>query len=281
MTKGFCVITIAPSDPGMFSTEFEIAMFSAYFDASVDKDKRIVTVAGFVSRLNKWERFAKEWMQILSVNPRVSYFHMTDFASSRQGWEEWNGKSEMRAKLVSDLVACIAKNTNKGFADTVATTAYEQANAQYMLREELGTPYAIAALACLGGLKKWALRKGVDYRRISVLLEEGDGHQYDLIRRARTEGYNAVPQGKQNLRMFDACDLAAWKSRTIVDDSFERLLWQQDPDSAPRILASLNQLEKAVHMDSHRRTSYESLVSVCQGMTPPISSRSAPTAAVS
>jgi hypothetical protein len=58
-----------------------VAMFTACFDASGTKRMPVLTFAGYVSRVNKWESFEKEWAKILE-RYRVGLFHMTDFASS-------------------------------------------------------------------------------------------------------------------------------------------------------------------------------------------------------
>jgi hypothetical protein len=60
-----------------------IAMFTAYFDASGTSKATVITMAGFVSRVNKWERLEDEWPQPLPSG--ITSFHMTDFVSSRRG----------------------------------------------------------------------------------------------------------------------------------------------------------------------------------------------------
>jgi hypothetical protein len=249
--------------------------FTAHFDASGNSDRRVVTVAGFVSRLGKWEKFQMEWVSILkTANSRVSMFHMTDFVTSVKGWEEWKtGKSADRAKLISDLTACIQRHTNKGFACTIQVANWKRANLEYKIDEELGNPYGVAAIGCLGGLKQWAARKKIDFRDIVVLFEDGDRGQGDMIARVRTEGFNAIPQSKAQIRAFDACDLAAWKAKTLIDDTYERMLWQANPEYSDRIMASLGQLAKIVQNDTHTRMSYEGLIATCQSPDRPISLR--------
>jgi hypothetical protein len=254
-------------------------MFSAYFDASGTSDTRVVTVAGFVSRLSKWERFEPAWRLILqSANPRVTMFHMTDFVTSANGWEEWkSGKSTERAKLIEDLVVCIRKHTNKGFANSIQTAHYRIANAEYRIAEELGNAYAVASMGCLGGLKKWAAKNGIDYRKVLVIFEDGDTGQGEMIAKVRSEGYNAVPQSKKAVRAFDACDLVAWKAKSLIDDSYERMLWKTNPDSAGRVMAALNQLESVVHSDTHTLMTSDGLIRACQAILPmPIGRRGQP-----
>jgi hypothetical protein len=52
-------------------------MFSAYFDASGKRDQPIVVVAGFVSSVQLWAEWEREWLKRLSEDG-ISCFHATD-----------------------------------------------------------------------------------------------------------------------------------------------------------------------------------------------------------
>ena len=73
--------------------------FSAYFDASGTKRSPILTVAGFVGRASKWERFNREWNEIL-VREGVGFMHMTEFVSSRSEFSSWKGQTDRRRECV-------------------------------------------------------------------------------------------------------------------------------------------------------------------------------------
>jgi len=221
-------------------------MFTAYFDASVNKDKSVISVAGFVSRVTKWKRFEKDWRLLLPSS--VSMFHMTDFVSSQQGWEDWKGPdhSERRAVLIAALVSCIKNATNKGFAHTMRVSHYDECDQEYMLSEKYGNPYVVLGLGCLGALDVWANKRKISKRNIVCLFEDGDEGQGTLIKIAREEGFNAIPQSKKDVRAFDACDLAAWKARAMIDDAYERLLHFKDPQAGDRIMNTLDQLEDLI-----------------------------------
>ena len=220
-----------------------MAVFRAYFDATATPDKSVESVAGFVGRVGKWERFEKQWLDLLPET--VSMFHMTDFVSSREGWESWKGPehSKRRAELIEKLVGCIKMATNKGFSLTLRSADYSECDLEYALTEYYGYPYVILGLACLGSLAKWAENKGVPKKNILCFFEDGDLGKGRLIELARVDGFNVIPQSKADIRAFDACDLAAWKSRTVVHDTWERELQMKDPNSAGRILNSLGQVE--------------------------------------
>jgi hypothetical protein len=219
-----------------------LEMFIAYFDAS-RRDKELLTMAGFVSRVYKWRRFEGAWRALLPSG--ITSFHMTDFASHKKGWEPWKGKAEWRAQFVADLIDCIKANTNKGFAVSLLLKNYHSVNARYKLGETIaGGPYRLVGEACLGELRKWAERKRnhIDYRKIRCIFEDGDPGQGHLIKRACSLGWNATSQNKQYTRAFDACDLAAWKTRALYDDSLIRHLHFKNEGNAERLLRTLDQL---------------------------------------
>jgi hypothetical protein len=149
-------------------------------------------------------------------------FHMTDFVSSRAGWESWKGPehSKRRAELVEKLADFIKLTTNKGFSHTLRATDYVECNQEYQLSEYYRCPYVILGLACLGSLANWATKKGISKKNILCIFEDGDEGQGRLIELARADGFNAIPQSKKDIRAFDACDLAAWKTRSVVHDTW-------------------------------------------------------------
>lgn len=236
------------SFPGQSRTSLHhyIAMFTAYFDASGNKQNSVLTVAGFVSRVNRWERFENEWRSLLPSS--VSMFHMTDFVSSQNGWEDWKGpqNGHRRKVLIERLVSCIKGATNKGFTQSLRLRHYHECDREYMLTEKYDQPYVMLGLGCLGALAAWATKKDINKHNILCIFEEGDDGQGTLIKMARDDGFNAIPQSKKDIRAFDACDLAAWKSRAMIDDAWERLLPMKDPDAGARIMRTLEQIEDVI-----------------------------------
>lgn len=149
---------------GAYRDSLPVAVFSAYFDASGTKDSRILTVAGFVSRVSKWNKFDEQWGKILR-REHVTSMHMTDFASSKGEFTEWKGQTEKRQRFVADLVECIRKNTNKGFASSLILPDYREINANFQFDEYVGHPFTLCTRNCLAALKTWARRKNIDTER--------------------------------------------------------------------------------------------------------------------
>jgi hypothetical protein len=187
-------------------------MFTAYFDASGTKRTSVLTVSGFVSRVEKWARFEQEWGSILK-REGINFFHMTDFASSLGEFEGWKGQTERRRKLIQDFVACVKKNTNKGFSCSVVMDDYNAVNKQYLLDENFGMPYVLAGFSCIAYMGKWAAKRSINPKNIVVMLESGDEDQDDLKRRCRDLEHEAFDAPKSDFRAFQAGDLAGWKSK--------------------------------------------------------------------
>jgi hypothetical protein len=122
-------------------------------------------------------------------------------------------------------------------------------------------------MGCLGTLNNWAKRKGIDASKILCIFEDGDEGQGELIRFARSEGFNAIPQSKENIRAFDACDLAAWKLRALIDDALVKKLYSADSEAADKMMKSLGQLED-IARDSKEigRFSMRALVKTCKAL---------------
>jgi hypothetical protein len=170
-------------------------------------------------------------------------FHMTDFVSSQSGWETWKGDGKRRAQLIESLVSCIKCNTNQGFSATLQTKHYNEVNRLCRFKEQFGNPYSFLCLSVLGSLVRWASKKKLDCEKILCLFEDGDEGQGDLIRRATEDGFNAISQGKAEIRAFDTCDLVAWKCRATVDAAFEKQAFQKDPAAAEKSCAPFPKLK--------------------------------------
>jgi hypothetical protein len=217
-------------------------------------------MAGFVSRRANWDCFEREWRALLPLG--LASFHMTDFVSSRRGWEPWrSGHSEDRAKLAEALVACIRRNTNQGFAVSLRMSDYMRFNTEYCLGEAIGGPYSAVGLACLGELLKWAERQDVDHTKIRCVFENGDGGQGALMCRGRMDDIDIGTESKADIRAFDSCDFAAWKTRTVVHDTVVKGRHLKDLVSAERIERSMDQLDPILQLNA--RIAPEVLSELC------------------
>jgi hypothetical protein len=221
-----------------------MGLFRAYFDASGDKRMKAMAFAGFVSRVNKWDRFNEEWPAILARED-LKEFRMTDFVSSQGEFKSWRGQTDRRRRFISDLVKCVKRNTNKGFSSSVFVDDYNRINNDFMLAESIGQPYTLCGYACLGALAKWAINKGERKDRILIAVEDGDEDKGELIARAESDGFKVVPLKKAYVTAFQAGDLVGWKCRTVLQEAL-RLGPQSQEDDRDNILRSLEALEGIV-----------------------------------
>jgi len=234
-------------------------MFTSYFDASGTKRASVLTVAGFISRVGKWDRFNDQWSAILA-SEGVPSFHMTDFVSSKKVFSGWKGQTERRKKFVANLADCIRKNTNKGFGHSVVISDFDEINEGFMLREHAGTPFVMSVRTCLGGVKKWALKKKVPTDHILVMVEKGDEDQGELVDRARLEGFKVIPMLKSDTVAFQAGDMAAWKFRTAIHEvSYGPIAVVEDLENIKR---SLEPVQKLVQNNGVFER--ESLLKLCE-----------------
>jgi hypothetical protein len=220
-----------------------MAIFSAYFDASGTKRDRVLTAAGFVSRVSKWDRFNYEWANILAIE-QVSSMHMTDFVSSKREFQSWKGQSDRRRHFVSKLSDCIRRNTNKGFASSLLLDDWRVLDSEFMLHESAGQPFTLCMRACLGGLARWAINKEVKLGNILVAIERGDEDQTELIRLARSDGFEVESLEKKDAVAFQAGDIAAWKSRTVIQQAVYGQV--KSEEDAENILRSLDPIRTIV-----------------------------------
>jgi hypothetical protein len=195
-----------------------IVMFTAYFDASGNKRSPVLTMAGFVSRVSKWDRFEREWPKLLK-SYGVSSLHMTEFVSAKGQFEGWKGDSARRKKFIDDVVACVKRNTNKGVATSVIISEFNEVNSTFCLAEEVGTPYTMCGMMAIAMVRDWAIKKGIDPKRVLYMIEDGDEDQGKLIERANKDGYKVIPLAKTEAQAFQAGDLAAWKAMAALREA--------------------------------------------------------------
>lgn len=190
-------------------------MFKAYFDASGKSTRRgMMSIAGFVSDVTKWQKFEVEWARILE-REGVSLFHMTDFVSSRGEFAGWKGQTDRRRVFVKDLLECARKYTNKEFGGVIVLRDYERVNRRYQVQEYAGRPYAFCAHYCTRLVRKWQTKNHV--KTVEYFFEQGDEYPGDLIRLCKADGIRPTFLPKDQ-PMFQAADLVAYRTR----DAFER-----------------------------------------------------------
>jgi hypothetical protein len=81
-------------------------MLSAYMDEtghSQDEGQKFVGIAGLIAPAANWEAFERKWKATLEIY-RLPYFHMKEFAHSKQTFKGWESKEAKRQKLFGKLI---------------------------------------------------------------------------------------------------------------------------------------------------------------------------------
>jgi len=235
-----------------------IAMFTIYFDASGNKRTDVMTAAGFVSHVKRWERFEKRWTSILK-SYSVSEFHMTEFVSSVGEFKHFKGQSELRKTFISELIDCVLHHTKRGFVGSLILSDYQEVNRDYMLAEGVGKPYTVCAGGCLSAFKRWLAKRNIQPSSALVFVEAGDEDLGEFVDRARLEGFKAIPMPKSYSPAFQIGDLVAWKCRTTLTNVMKQdISCQEDADNIKR---SLDPVRTIIHVNGVQCK--ESLLTIC------------------
>jgi hypothetical protein len=110
--------------------------YTVFFDES--GDQHIKVFAGFVAANDQWERFEKEWHDVLR-RFEAPPLHMRTFAHSINEFATWKGDEQRRIRFLEALMVVIRIRTRAFFATAVLINGFEDVASQYAsLVPELG-----------------------------------------------------------------------------------------------------------------------------------------------
>lgn len=156
-------------------------MFNVFFDASgAPDDCEAVVVAGFVATAEQWIEFQRNWEDALRAYG-VSELHMRHYAHSLKEYASWKGDQHKRRRFLERLINIIKTRVRHSFVNSVMMDGYRQVDQRYVLNET-NKPYALAGIACLNKVNKWAAQWGIDQKTIAYMFEDGDKDKSDLTR---------------------------------------------------------------------------------------------------
>lgn len=143
---------------------------TAYFDESYSQGENAVyTVAGYLSTVEKWEVFRKEWQALLDRDD-LPPFSMKKFVNP---YDKIYGKwSKSKRKLFNRIQHKLIKECyEQSFATSLIMDAYNAATpAQQM---GLGTPHEFTAIHCLKEIKIYADKNGINPEEMTYVFEQG------------------------------------------------------------------------------------------------------------
>lgn len=191
--------------------------FAAYFDASGGSGQVAKVVAGYLARVEDWERFDCDWRLVLA-HDGVPYFHMREFAHFKGPFKDWHGQDGRRANFLARLVGVCKDHLRCRVSTIVLIKDFVEVDEEYPLSELLDSPYTLASRTCAGKIREW-MRANQYEEPVEHIFEGGDTdfNLATLTKRFQSDGFSApIFKTKKDekgtwLTPFQAADFAAWE----------------------------------------------------------------------
>ncbi len=189
----------------------------ASFDDGGSGDASILCVAGYFFPDEALTPFKREWRRLLGRRR----FHMVDLI---HGQGDFRGLDEPeKDKLARGLIAAIKQHMTLGVVVSVERAAYDKyINEAGDLRNQVGSPFALCALLCLGNSARWMEQEDLPPEETIYSFESGNSNQRDandflnkiIDNPVMDERYRYVSHAfikKNKLPSLDAADLLGWE----------------------------------------------------------------------
>jgi len=192
-----------------------MAMFAAYFDESgTHEGSPAVAVAGFISTVEQWQCFEKEWQDILN-EAGIEFFHMADHQNRHGPYRDWDDLKHRR--ILERFIITARLRCRVPIGASVPREDYRKA---FGISPPF-SPYTFCALQCLAQVGRWAH----DYNHqnpIAYVLESGAGYNKELglisaaisgnERRKHRYRFDSLSLGdKRELKPLQASDIIAYE----------------------------------------------------------------------
>ena len=150
----------------------------AYFDDSgTHAGSEAVTVAGYISTVEQWDMFTREWAAVLA-EWGLGCFHMTDFANKVGKYREWSDQ-ERRFRF-GRLVSIINRHAIASVGIGIPKQAFDQIFPKNAKRF-VGGAYGLAATACFFEAAR-ILEPGYPSARIAYFFEAGTRGSGEILK---------------------------------------------------------------------------------------------------
>jgi hypothetical protein len=170
-------------------------MLTFAFDAAGDESTEYMTVAGFASSANDWDRFSAQWQSRLDSDD-IQFFRAVDannFRGPFQHWYDRPDREQLRRALFSDLMELIKRHAYRKFGCTIVNKDFKESNDE--LRQQFAdSAYSVAARTCEKYARHWALAEWsmCPTMQLATIFEAGDPGQTRLQERLRKD-YGHIP----------------------------------------------------------------------------------------
>jgi Protein of unknown function (DUF3800) len=195
-----------------------LVMLTAYFDESGHPDSGPgLVVAGFVSTVQRWQKFESEWRKELEAFG-VSSLHMKHYTSSQGEYAGWKGNEKKRAAFLARLIRVIKRRTISSIGSAMLLNDYREVDKTYELSEFI-SPYPLCAANCQHKTKVWSQEHGYPIDRIRFIYEDGAKHKGQFVELCEKLGFSSpIFEPKGNIVALEAADLIAYELRKIILD---------------------------------------------------------------
>lgn len=173
----------------MAQASFGSARYVAAFDGSGKESQGCTVVAGFVSSVNDWVAFDKQWSERLKKDG-LEYFHMVDFAACQGQFRAWRGDEQRRVDLLSDLIGIIQSHVYRKFASSVSTPSLGRLSPENRRAFKMNA-YVLAARSSVADVSLWKKTANMAHVPTAYVFEEGDEGEGRLSERMRADGYQS------------------------------------------------------------------------------------------
>jgi hypothetical protein len=139
------------------ATEKVMAMLTAHFDESgKDGKSPILLVGGYLSTVERWEEFQREWQQFL-IDEHIEKYHTTDILARQKEFKSWTSERVNQVfRKVDDLTM---KHTLAGVAGYVDIAVCESVH-PLIGRSKYSYEYALAGTMAATRITAWAHSQG-------------------------------------------------------------------------------------------------------------------------
>lgn len=144
-------------------------------DSGTHQRSRTVVVAGYVGQVAAWQRFGKEWNEVLREFG-VKQMHRADleaFGGEYKRTKGWN--EERRKKFLQRLYPIIKRHTKEPIGSSVVVEDFELTIPE-TIKTQLGGAYGWCAHHCIAAINVWCAGKNYN-RPVQYVFEAGTaGH---------------------------------------------------------------------------------------------------------
>jgi Protein of unknown function (DUF3800) len=197
-----------------------LAMITAYYDDSGSHgDTKALVVCGFVSSIDQWLFFERDWKEVLRMRQfDLEHLHMKELRNGKGRFAKFQNNLPLQRDLFERLHSTLRVRTERTFAGSVMLDDYDRVNADYRLNEEVGPPLVVAAEFAIIRTMAWWERQHSN-EPIVIVVDQGIEHFGLLDERIYSRyGFRIQPAKVSDTPPLQGCDMAAWEIHRVLND---------------------------------------------------------------